>query len=93
LFVAHVTPANKQERAQVKELAKVVQEVICGSSLCGSGLHRRRSQNGAEEAGIGLIVVKLPEAKKSFILFPRHWVVDSIAWTTHLRCLASDFER
>ena len=48
----------------------------------------------AKEAGIELIVVKLPEAKKGFVLLPRRWVVEcSFAWTARFRRLASDFER
>ena len=51
-------------------------------------------KNDAKEAGIELIVVKLPEAKRGFILLPRRWVVErSFAWTTRFRRLARDFER
>lgn len=43
---------------------------------------------------IELIVVKLPEAKKGFVLLPRRWVVErSFAWTSRFRRLARDFER
>lgn len=48
----------------------------------------------AKEAGIELIVVKLPEAQKGFVLLPRHWVVErSFAWTARFRRLARDFKR
>ena len=48
----------------------------------------------AKEAGMEMIVVKLPEAKRGFILLLRRWVVKrSFAWTAHFRCLARDFER
>ena len=48
----------------------------------------------AQQAGIELIVVKLPEAKKGFVLLPRRWVVErSFAWTARFRRLARDFER
>ena len=51
-------------------------------------------KNNAKEAGIELIVVKLPEAKKGFMLLPRRWVVEcSLAWTTRFRRLARGFER
>lgn len=51
-------------------------------------------KNDAKEAGIELIVVKLSEAKKGFVLLPRHWVVErSFAWTARFRRLARDFER
>ena len=39
-------------------------------------------------------VVKLPEAKKGFVLLPRRWVVErSFAWATLFRRLAKDYER
>jgi transposase len=38
--------------------------------------------------------VKLPEAKKGFVLLPRRWVVErSIAWAARFRRLARDYER
>jgi len=53
-----------------------------------------QAEQDAQEAGIQLIVVKLPEAKKGFVLLPRRWVLErSIAWTARFRRLARDFER
>ena len=44
--------------------------------------------------GIRLEVVKLAEAKKSFVLLPTRWVVErSFAWVTRFRRLAKDYER
>jgi transposase len=40
------------------------------------------------------VVVKLPEAKKGFVLLPKRWVVErSFAWTTRFRRLVRDYER
>ncbi|HEU5199820.1 MAG TPA: transposase, partial [Ktedonobacterales bacterium] len=48
----------------------------------------------AAEHGIRLEVVKLPEAKRGFVLLPRRWVVErSFAWTARFRRLARDYER
>lgn len=48
----------------------------------------------AAEQGIDLVVVKLPEAKKGFVLLPKRWVVDrSFAWAVRFRRLARDYER
>jgi transposase len=48
----------------------------------------------AAEQGITLEVVKLPTAKRGFVLLPRRWVVErSFAWLTRFRRLARDFER
>ncbi len=41
-----------------------------------------------------LEVVKLPQAKRGFVLLPRRWVVErSFAWMTRFRRLARDYER
>ena len=41
-----------------------------------------------------LKVVKLPEAKKGFVLLPKRWVVErSFAWSGRFRRLARDYER
>jgi transposase len=97
LLAAHVTPANEQERAQVQELAEAVQEATQSSveiAYVDQGYTGEEPQSDAQQAGINLIVVKLPEAKKGFILLPRRWVVErSFAWTTRFRRLARDFER
>ncbi len=44
--------------------------------------------------GIELSVVKLPEAKRGFVLLPRRWVVErSFGWLARFRRLARDYER
>lgn len=41
-----------------------------------------------------LVVVKLPEARRGFVLLPRRWVVErSFAWLTRFRRLVRDYER
>jgi transposase len=48
----------------------------------------------AAARGIRLEVVKLPEAKRGFVLPPRRWVVErSFAWAARFRRLARDCER
>jgi transposase len=48
----------------------------------------------AEAHGMRLAVVKLPAAKRGFVLLPRRWVVErSFAWTGRLRRLARDSRR
>jgi len=97
LLAAHVTPANEQERAQVKKLAEEVQVATDNSvevAFVDQGYTGDDPKNDAQEAGIELIVVKLSEAKKGFVLLPRRWVVErSFAWTSRFRRLARDFER
>jgi transposase len=44
--------------------------------------------------GMRLEVIKLPEAKRGFVLLPRRWVVErSFAWAARFRRLANDYER
>jgi transposase len=48
----------------------------------------------AAQHGIKLEVVKLPEAKKGFVLLPRRWVGEwSFAWATCFRRVVRDYER
>lgn len=48
----------------------------------------------AQEHGMALEVVKLPQARKGFVLLPRRWMVErSFAWATCFRRLAKDYER
>ena len=52
------------------------------------------ARNAACSHDIRLEVVKLPEAKKGFVLLPRRWVVErSFAWVSRFRRLARDYER
>jgi transposase len=42
----------------------------------------------------GRAVVKLPTAKRGFVLLPRRWVVErSFGWMSRFRHLARDYER
>ena len=58
------------------------------------GYTGERPAKAAAAHGIGLEVVKLPEAKRGFVLLPRRWVVErSFAWMARFRRLARDYER
>ena len=97
LLALLVTPANEQERAQVAALAKAVQEVTEQSvtlAYVDQGCTGDAPAEAAKEQGIALEVVKLPEAKKGFVLLPRRWVVErSFAWASRFRRLVKDYER
>jgi transposase len=97
LLAAHVTPANEQERAQVKELAAQVQEVTAEHveiAYVDQGYTGEEPKQEAAAAGIQLQVVSHKEAKRGFVLLPRRWVVErSFAWTTRFRRLVRDYER
>ena len=95
LLALHVTPANDQERAQVAELVAQVQEDT-GQNVTLAYVDQGYTgpDPAAAAQGIRLKVVKLPEAKKGFVLLPHRWVVErSFAWAARFRRLARDYER
>jgi transposase len=97
LLALYVTPANEQDRAQVEELARQVQEVTEQSvelAYVDQGYTGDAAAEAAQSQGMQLEVIKLPEAKKGFVLLPRRWVVErSFGWAARFRRLARDYER
>lgn len=89
--------ALEQDRAQVATLAAQVQEVTGDSvevAFIDQGYTGDQPAQAAAEQGIQLEVVKLPEAKRGFVLLPRRWVVErSFAWVARFLRLARDYER
>jgi transposase len=97
LLALIVTPADEQDRAQVARLAAAVQEVTGESvelAFVDQGYTGEAAAESAAAHGLRLEVVKLPEAKRGFVLLPRRWVVErSFAWAARFRRLARDYER
>lgn len=97
LLALHVTPANEQDRAQVAQLTAQVQDITGDAievAFVDQGYTGDPPAQDAAVHGIHLEVVKLPEAKKGFVLLPRRWVVErSFAWAARFRRLARDYER
>jgi transposase len=97
LLAVRVTPASAQERAQVGALAEAVQEATGWTvelAFVDQGYTGEEAEAAADERGIALEVVRLPGAKRGFVLLPRRWVVErSFAWATRFRRLAKDYER
>jgi transposase len=97
LLALHVTPADEQDRAQVGVLAEAVQEATGASvelAYVDQGYTGAEPAAAAAAPGIELEVVKLPEAKRGFVLLPRRWVVErSFGWAARFRRLARDYER
>jgi transposase len=97
LLTAFVTAADEQERAQVAHLAGAVQ-ALTGQTVelayVDQGYTGEEVAAAAAAHGIQLEVVKLPEAKRGFVLLPRRWVVErSFGWLARFRRLARDYER
>jgi transposase len=97
LLALCVTPADEQDRARVAELAKRVQTETGETveiAYVDQGYTGENAADAAEEHGIKLEVVKLPTAKRGFVLLPRRWVVErSFGWMSRFRRLARDYER
>ena len=97
LLAVLTTPANEQDRAQVKDLCLDVQEVTGVNvkvAFADQGYTGEQTATDAKEAGVELVVVKRPEATKGFILLPKRWVVErSFAWLSRFRRLGRDLER
>lgn len=93
----HVTPADVQDRDRVAALAEAVQEATGDSidlAYVDQGYTGPDAEIAAADEGIDLEVVKLPEAKRGFVLLPRRWVVErSLGWAARFRRLAKDYER
>ena len=79
------------------QLTQAVQEITGASvevAFVDQGYTGADPQEAAESHGIRLEVVKLPEAKRGFVLLPRRWVVErSLGWTTRYRRLVRNYER
>jgi transposase len=97
LLAMCVTAADEQDRAQVAELAERVQAETGETveiAYVDQGYTGENAADAAEEHGIKLEVVKLPTAKRGFVLLPRRWVVErSFGWMSRFRRLARDYER
>jgi transposase len=92
-----VTAANEQDRAPVGQWAEQVQQVTGETvevAFVDQGYTGDDAAAQAAAHGIRLEVVKLPDAKKGFVLLPRRWVVERrFAWLSRFRRLARDYER
>ena len=97
LLALHVTPADEQDRAQVGELTRQVQQITQENvelAYVDQGYTGAAAEEAAAGHGIQLEVVKHTQAKRGFVLLPRRWVVErSFAWAARFRRLARDYER
>jgi transposase len=97
LLTLHVTPADVGDREAVARLAADIQDATGDAvtlAFVDQGYTGQAAAEAAAAEGITLQVVKLPEAKRGFVLLPRRWVVErSFAWATRCRRLVKDYER
>jgi len=79
LLAIHITPANAQDRDQVAALAEDVQDATGQTvtvAFVEQGYTGAEPRQPAAEQGTELAVVKLPVAKRDFVLLPRRWVIE-----------------
>jgi transposase len=97
LLALFVSPAGEKDRAHVAELTKRVQAETGETAelaFVDQGYTDENAAGAAREYWIKLEVIKLPTAKRGFILLPRRWVVErSFGWMARFRRLAHDYER
>jgi len=97
LLALIATPADAQDRAQVAELARRVQEETGDSvklAWVDQGYTGPVPEADAAQHGIRLEVVKHPATTTGFVHLPRRWVVErSFAWKSRFRRLVRDYER
>lgn len=97
LLALKITAANEQERSQVGDLVREIQETTGDKvevAFVDQGYTGEKPAAQAAEHAVRLEVIKLPEAMRGFVLLPRRWVVErSFAWAARFRRLARDYER
>jgi transposase len=97
LLTVHIAPANEQERAQVAELARQVQQATGQTvklAFADLGYTGNTARQAAHDEGVELQIIKLPEAKKGFVLLPCRCVVErSFSWLNRFRRLAQHYDR
>ena len=97
LRALRVTPADAQDRAQVAALLSAVQEVTANRvevAYVDQGYTGEQPAAEAARRGVELVVVRLPQAKRGFVLLPKRWVVERpFAWLAKCRRRARDYER
>lgn len=86
LLARHITPASAADRGEVEALARTAQAVTADNveiTWVDQGYTGEPAAQAASHHRIALEVLKLPEAKRGFVLLPRRWVVErSFAWAT-----------
>ena len=97
LLALKVTSAAAQDRAQVGDVVAAAQASTAATLervYVDQGYTGSVAAEAAKAHGVELTVVKLPEAKRGFVLLPKRWIVErSFAWAARFRRLARDYER
>lgn len=79
LLALKVTSAAEQDRAQVGEVVVAAQASTVATLeriYVDQGYTGSAAADAAKAHGVELTVVKLPEAKRGFVLLPKRWIVE-----------------
>lgn len=95
---AYPTDISDEEWAFIAPyLARAVQVVTdqhVEVAFVDQGYTGDEAAQAAADCGLRLEVVRLPDAKRGFVLLPRRWVVErSFGWMSRFRRLVRDDER
>ncbi|GBQ43401.1 transposase [Komagataeibacter saccharivorans NRIC 0614] len=74
LLALHVTPTDRDDRAEVAPLAQAIQQATDGSvelAWADQGYTGSKPAKAAREQDITLEIVRLPQAKRGFVLLLR----------------------
>ncbi len=97
LLAITITPGNEQEREQVYELGRKLQELTRGRvelAYADQGYTGPHATQAAAAHEVELEIIKHTQAKKGFVLLPRRWVVErTFGWLGRHRRLTRDYER
>jgi transposase len=97
LLSLRVTPASVQDREQIAQITEDIQAVTGNSVdvLYADGAYSgENAAKAAQEHGVSLQIIKVPDAVRGFVVLPKRWIVErSFAWKTRFRRLVKDYER
>jgi len=97
LLALKTTPAGEQDRDQAAALVAQAQKITGHTiEICyaDQGYTGEEPEKAVRKKGVELVIIKLPEAKRGFVLLPRRWVVErTFAWQARFRRLSRDYER
>lgn len=97
LITLIATPANEQDRDQLYDLCKQVQEITDNNVdivIADQGYTGEQADIDAVLNNMELIIVKRSEKEKGFVLLPKRWIVErTLAWFSKFRRLGRDLEK
>ena len=82
LLALRVTPASIQDCEQVAQIVEDIQvvQVVTGNSVellyADGGYSGENAAKAAQEQGVRLQIIKVPDAVRGFVVLPKQWIVE-----------------